>query len=90
MIERYLEKVVLASFPVFDYGRDATDRYAFERDRTGAAVCRRINCRDRVCQRSDSDHCEYEPLSGIQGAAGAKLGVSSMQERVGEGDCPVY
>ena len=33
MIERYLEEVVLASFPVLDYNRDAADWHALERAR---------------------------------------------------------
>ena len=33
VIERYLEEVVLASFPVLDYDRDAADWHALERAR---------------------------------------------------------
>ena len=35
VIERYLEEVVLASFPVLDYDRDAADWHALERARLG-------------------------------------------------------
>ena len=85
VIERYLEEVVLVSFPVLDYDRDAADWHAFERNRAGTAVCRRTDCGDRVCQRPDPDHCEYEPLSGIQRAAGTQLGMSDVGE--GRGGC---
>ena len=36
-IERYLEEVVLASFPILDYGRTAAEWHARERARLGAA-----------------------------------------------------
>lgn len=36
-IERYIESVVLASFPVIDYDRDAADWHAVERARLSAA-----------------------------------------------------
>lgn len=35
-LERYLETVVLASFPVLDYNRDAADWHALERARLSA------------------------------------------------------
>lgn len=35
-IERYIETVVLASFPVLDYGKEAADWHALERVRLGA------------------------------------------------------
>ena len=36
-IETYLEEVVLASFPILDYGRAAAEWHAVERARLGAA-----------------------------------------------------
>ncbi len=36
-IERYIEDVVLASFPVLDYGQEAADWHALERARLEAA-----------------------------------------------------
>ena len=36
-IERYIEEVVLASFPVLDYDREAADWHALERARLGGA-----------------------------------------------------
>ena len=36
-IERYLEEVVLASFPILDYGRSAAEWHAVERARLEAA-----------------------------------------------------
>lgn len=78
VIERYLEAVVLASFPVLTYDRDAADWHALERDRSGAAVCRWPDRGDRVCQWLDADHLEYKPFSWVQGAAGAQLGMRAM------------
>jgi len=37
VIERYLEEVVLASFPILDYGRTAAEWHAVERARLEAA-----------------------------------------------------
>ena len=71
-IERYIEDVVLASFPVLEYDQRAADWHAIERARLSAgghdtAIRRRPDRRDRQGQQPDPGYVEYGRLPGVQG-----------------------
>ena len=84
-IERYIEDVVLASFPALEYDQRAADWHAIERARLSVAgrtpaVRRRADRGDRLRQRPDLGYVEYGRFPRVQGVTNTKLGVS--RERV--------